>query len=154
MFGKNKNYEAILTNAKRVFGLAHDATEAEVDQALEDATPIADLRATIEQEESQRLDAQGAQLQADLETAQGERDQARTDLDAANARITELEASLATAQGERDQARTDLQAANTRIAELEKDPATEHTNGPGGEGVGKATSKTPLWDKVKAQHGL
>jgi len=123
-----KFYEKILKNTRRFFGMDSEASEAEVDQKLEEAGTLeafqASIKASIEASMQRELDELNAEKESleSINQQQAEKiDQLQQVINEANQKISEMQA---------------------RIDELEKKPAVDHTSGNSSDD-GKA--KEPLW---------
>lgn len=123
MFGKNKNYDSILTRIKAVHGLDHDATEAEVDAHLQGCTTYEELQAEAKTEAGKTVQTDMAAETTARTAAEQRAEKAETDLTAAQTENATQKAELA-------KLRADLATANTRITELENEPAAPPTKGP------------------------
>lgn len=130
-----KWYDSILTKVKGIFSLSHDASESEIDAALDGIKSHADLKAQIQEE--LKLENEQAVATA-VETVQ-------SDLDTANQTNADLQKQVDDLKAEN----ADLQKQNalqaTRITELEKEPAAEHTKGKTETEEGKKSEE--LWDQ-------
>lgn len=115
----SKWYDSILTKVKTAFNLSHDATESEVDAAL-DQTPTHEklkeqITAELKAENEQAVSAAVAAVQADL--------------DAANKTNADLQKQVDDLTKENADQKKQIEQQAARITELEKEPAAEHSKG-------------------------
>ncbi len=129
-----KWYDSILTKVKGIFNLGHDATESEIDAALDGVKSHAELKAQIKSE----LDAEH---QKAVETAL---EPVKAELANANDTNADLQKQVDDLKKENAELKQQLQSANARITELEKEPAEQHTTGKTETEEGKNSKN--LWD--------
>lgn len=144
MFGKNKYYDAIVSNLRRIFG-APDATEAELDAQL---TAMDDFSA-VEQAAQANVDAaviaERDQYKTQLETAKADLALANTRLNEANTRANEAEGKVAKLTTDLAAVEDDRNALAGKVAALQAggDPTPRVTD------PGLATPVTAVTDKLE-----
>lgn len=130
-----KWYDSILTKVKGIFNLSHDATESEIDAALEGVKTHEELKAALKSE----LEKEHQQdVQAALKPVQDE-------LDAEKAKNADLQKQVDDLKKENADLKAQIEQKNARITELEKEPAAEHTTGKTETEQGKTGNE--VWDE-------
>lgn len=116
-------YDTILKNTRRFFGMDSEASEAEVDQKLEEAGTVEAMKATLKKE-----------VEAEMQTEIDDEKAKNTTLETANTGLTKEVKDL----------KADLKTAKEEIEELKKEPGEKHT---GGETSEEGKKKEKSWMK-------